>query len=71
MHDLDRAAKAFSLDGKLALVTGGGTGLGYAMASCLLASGARVVITGRRKEMLERATAELGGTARRHRWRWC
>jgi gluconate 5-dehydrogenase len=38
------------------------------MASCLLASGARVVITGRRKEMLERATAELGEgvTAEQH-----
>jgi NAD(P)-dependent dehydrogenase (short-subunit alcohol dehydrogenase family) len=40
-----RAAQAFSLEGQLAVVTGGGTGLGYAMTSCLVASGARVVIT--------------------------
>jgi NAD(P)-dependent dehydrogenase (short-subunit alcohol dehydrogenase family) len=55
-----RAAQAFSLEGQLAVVTGGGTGLGYAMTSCLVASGARVVITGRRTELLERAVAELG-----------
>ena len=60
MRDASRAARAFSLEGKLAIVTGGGTGLGYAMSSCLLACGARVVITGRRADVLERAVAELG-----------
>lgn len=60
MRDASRAAKAFSLEGQLAIVTGGGTGLGYAMSSCLLASGARVVITGRRADVLDRAVAELG-----------
>jgi len=50
----------FSLKGQLAIVTGGGTGLGFAMASCLAASGARVVIVGRRLETLEEAAAKLG-----------
>ncbi len=52
--------KPFSLDGKIALVTGGGTGLGLAMASCLAASGAKVVITGRREDVLKAACAEIG-----------
>ena len=60
MRDPIRAARAFSLEGQVAIVTGGGTGLGFAMSSCLLACGARVVITGRRAVVLERAVAELG-----------
>lgn len=60
MRDAGRAAKAFSLEGQLAIVTGGGTGLGYAMSSCLLSCGARVVITGRRADVLKRAVAGLG-----------
>jgi NAD(P)-dependent dehydrogenase (short-subunit alcohol dehydrogenase family) len=55
-----RALEAFSLEGQLAIVTGGGTGLGFAMASCLAAAGARVVIAGRRLEILEEAAAKLG-----------
>lgn len=42
---------------KTAIVTGGGTGVGKAMASALLADGYNVVITGRRREVLE-ATAK-------------
>lgn len=53
-------AQAFSLNGQLALVTGGGTGLGYAMSSALLAAGAKVVITGRRADILEKAVDSLG-----------
>lgn len=52
--------QAFSLSGQLALVTGGGTGLGYAMSAALLAAGARVVITGRRADILEKAVDSLG-----------
>src|SRR4051794_15382123 len=48
------------LDGHVALVTGGGTGLGKAAARELLACGARVLICGRREEVLEAACAELG-----------
>jgi gluconate 5-dehydrogenase len=53
----------FRLDNKLALVTGGGSGLGLAMCKSLVRAGARVVITGRREETLKQACAELGDTA--------
>ncbi len=51
------------LDGRVALVTGGGTGLGKAAASELVRCGAAVTIAGRRSEVLEQAAAELAGHA--------
>src|SRR5215208_5387964 len=51
------------LDGRVALVTGGGTGLGRAAAAELRACGAEVVISGRRREVLDEAAAELGAHA--------
>ena len=53
----------FSLDGKKALVTGGGSGLGLAIAKSLIASGAQVIIAGRREEALKQACEELGKMA--------
>jgi NAD(P)-dependent dehydrogenase (short-subunit alcohol dehydrogenase family) len=58
--DNQRAREVFSLEGQLAMVTGGGTGLGFAMASCFAAAGARVVIAGRRADVLEKAAQSLG-----------
>jgi citronellol/citronellal dehydrogenase len=46
--------------GKVALVTGGGTGIGRAAARELVRTGARVVICGRRPEPLDAVAAELG-----------
>ncbi|MEK1891433.1 MAG: SDR family NAD(P)-dependent oxidoreductase [Phyllobacterium sp.] len=47
-----------SLDGKIALVTGGGSGVGAAIALKLANQGARVVISGRRANVLEETAAE-------------
>jgi len=45
--------------GRIALVTGGGTGIGLAVARGLSAEGYRVVITGRRLAVLETAASEI------------
>lgn len=53
-------AKAFRLDGEVALITGGGSGLGLGMAKAMHAAGAQVVLVGRREEMVRGAAEELG-----------
>jgi NAD(P)-dependent dehydrogenase (short-subunit alcohol dehydrogenase family) len=53
----------FSLQGRVALITGGGTGIGFDIAKCFLASGATVIITGRREDVLKEAVANLGAGA--------
>jgi NAD(P)-dependent dehydrogenase (short-subunit alcohol dehydrogenase family) len=51
-----------TLQGKVAVVTGGNSGIGYASAEKLKAKGANVIITGRSKERVEKAANELGVT---------
>ena len=51
----------FSLAGRVALVTGGSSGIGRAMASALGRSGARVVVVARGREALDATVAELRG----------
>ena len=55
--------KAFDLTGQTALITGGGTGLGFGMAQCLVVAGAKVVLVGRRKKELMDACTRLGKNA--------
>ena len=55
-----------SLDGKIAIVTGGGTGIGKGIANALAGEGCSVVIAARGAERLEQAAAEIrtsGGNA--------
>jgi len=49
-----------NFENKVILITGGGTGIGKATASAFIATGAKVVITGRRQSVLEQTTQELG-----------
>jgi NAD(P)-dependent dehydrogenase (short-subunit alcohol dehydrogenase family) len=51
------------LEGRHALITGGGTGIGAAAAQHLSAAGANLSLLGRRLEPLTAVTDELGGTA--------
>ena len=51
------------LEGKVALITGGGTGIGAAIARRFSESGARVVLTGRRAAQIESVASELEGLA--------
>lgn len=51
------------LAGKVAIVSGGGTGIGAATARRFATEGAKVVVTGRRPEPLEEVADEIGGLA--------
>ncbi|SHG46941.1 NAD(P)-dependent dehydrogenase, short-chain alcohol dehydrogenase family [Chryseobacterium oranimense] len=52
-----------NLKGKIAVITGGNSGIGYATAKKLKENGAHIIITGRRKEAIEKAADELNATA--------
>lgn len=55
--------KEISLSGKLALITGAGSGIGLGIAHELVDAGARVALVGRREQPLRDAVAELGAAA--------
>jgi len=56
------------LEGKCAIVTGGGTGIGRAIATALAALGASVVVVGRRQEPLEEVVMAIENGAGRATW---
>ncbi len=63
MQSSEPSSAPFRLDGEVAIITGGATGLGFGMARCCVASGGRVVLVGRREEELKNAVAGLGPAA--------
>ncbi|KAK0506703.1 short-chain dehydrogenase [Armillaria luteobubalina] len=62
MADLN-IATVISLSGRVGLVTGGGTGIGFMIAKTFAANGAKVYITGRRLDVLEKAAATITGVS--------
>jgi gluconate 5-dehydrogenase len=53
----------FSLEGRVALVTGASRGLGFAMAKALAENGAKVIVNARNKDELSAAAAKIGAEA--------
>ena len=53
----------FSLEGRVALVTGASRGLGFAMAKALAENGAKVVVNARNGDELAAAAAKIGAEA--------
>lgn len=59
----NNSLSVFSLAGQTALITGGGTGLGLAMAKAFTSAGAKTIIVGRREDALRDAVAQIGESA--------
>lgn len=55
--------QVFSLKGRTAVVTGGATGLGFAISKCIVSAGGNVIILGRREDKLQAACQEIGKNA--------
>ena len=51
---------AFRIDGQRAVITGGGSGLGFGIAKVFIEAGAEVIIIGRNEEKLRGAQQQLG-----------
>lgn len=61
-----QTSNQFDLTGKQVLITGGGKGLGFAIAKIMTAQGAEVIITGRNEEQLKDACERIGSACTYH-----
>jgi NAD(P)-dependent dehydrogenase (short-subunit alcohol dehydrogenase family) len=68
LTDTDYLRELFSLDGRVAAVTGGSSGIGLEMAVALARAGARVVLVARDAERLEAAAGRLRASGARAGW---
>jgi len=60
-----------NLKNKVAVVTGGNSGIGFATAKEFIAQGASVVITGRNQSAIDEAVYQLGSKCNRYSFRCC
>ena len=60
--DERKAHKVQRLSGKVAMITGGGTGIGRACAMAFAKEGAKVILAGRRKDVVESASREINSS---------
>lgn len=60
---LETSTNVFSLSGQTAVITGGGSGIGQAIARCMHKAGAQVVLIGRREDALAQASEQMGERA--------
>lgn len=68
MYSLDESSNqasssVFDLSGQVSVITGGGSGIGQAIANCMHKAGATVILVGRREHALEEAADKIGDRA--------
>ena len=66
--EVKESAPSHQLDGRNIIITGGSSGLGYAIAKRCIHEGAHVLITGRKEEKLRKAASELFEESGRCEW---